>query len=98
MKHTSGAIVTGFQTCALPVQRTTDAWRVESNSLENQSYGRWTIRHRIWKAILAQLVMQRLVFLIGGWTAVGVVLAGLVGARFWVESFNYFQHYGLIRS
>src|SRR3546814_12649236 len=21
----------------------------------------------------------------------------MVGARFWVESFNYFQHYGLIR-
>jgi hypothetical protein len=79
------------------IQSTRDAWRMESDSLEKQGYGRWSIRHRIWKAILAQLVMQSLVYLIGGWTAVAVVLAGMVGARFWVESFNYFQHYGLVR-
>src|SRR3546814_16318737 len=41
--------------------------------------------------------MQSIVFLMGGWAAVAVVLAGMAGARFWVESFNYFQHYGLVR-
>lgn len=69
----------------------------EANALEKQGYGRWSIRHRIWKAIAAQLVFQTLLYSIGGWRAVGVALAGMVAARFWVESFNYFQHYGLTR-
>ncbi len=91
-----GVSLYGFTGNAV-IQSTRDAWRMESDSLEKQGYGRWSIRHRIWKALLAQLVMQSLVFLIGGWTAVAVVLGGMIGARFWVESFNYFQHYGLIR-
>src|SRR3546814_8816 len=90
-----GVSLYGFTGKAV-IQSTRDAWRMESDSLEKQGYGRWSIRHRIWKALLSQLVMQSLVFLIGGWNAVAVVLAGMVGARFWVESFNYFQHYGQI--
>jgi hypothetical protein len=74
-----------------------DSLKTESGSLEKQGYGRWSIRHRIWKAILAQLVAQTVFFAIGGWPAVGVALAGMLIARFWVESFNYFQHYGLAR-
>src|SRR3546814_13664098 len=70
---------------------------MESDALEKQGHGRWSIRHRVWKALLAQVVMQSIVFLMGGWAAVAVVLAGMAGARFWVESFNYFQHYGLVR-
>jgi p-cymene methyl-monooxygenase len=79
------------------IHSTRDAWRLESESLEKLGYGRWSIRHRLWRAILAQLVMQSIVYAIAGWAGVALVLAGMVGARFWVESFNYFQHYGLIR-
>lgn len=79
------------------VKSTRDAWRMESDNLEKQGYGRWSIRHRLWKAIIAQLIMQSVVYLVGGWPAVALVLAGMIGARFWVESFNYFQHYGLVR-
>ncbi len=78
-------------------ESTRDSLTTESNSLEKQGYGRWSIRHRIWKAILAQVIFQIVVHLIGGWTANGIVLAGMLIARGWVESFNYFQHYGLIR-
>jgi hypothetical protein len=76
---------------------TKDSLRTESDSLEKQGYGRWSIRHRIWKALAAQAVAQTVFYLLGGWAAVGVALGGMVLARFWVESFNYFQHYGLIR-
>ncbi|MFM5885219.1 MAG: alkane 1-monooxygenase, partial [Novosphingobium sp.] len=76
---------------------TRESWRSESDNLEKQGKGRWSLGHRIWKAILAQIIFQSLVFAIGGWTAVAVALTAMVGARFWVESFNYFQHYGLIR-
>jgi hypothetical protein len=76
---------------------TREAWKIESDSLEKQGYGRWSIRHRLWKAILAQIVIQSVIYAIGGWTAVAVALGGMIGARFWVETFNYFQHYGLIR-
>ena len=79
------------------VVSTFDALRTECASLEKQGYGRWSIRHRVWKALAAQLVAQSAFFALGGWRAVGVALAGMVIARFWVESFNYFQHYGLIR-
>lgn len=76
---------------------TRESLTTESDSLEKQGYGRWSVRHRLWKAILAQIIFQTIVFLIGGLQANAVVLAGMVGARFWVESFNYFQHYGLVR-
>jgi hypothetical protein len=76
---------------------TIDALRTESDSLEKQGLGRWSIRHRIWKALAAQLIAQLIIFAIGGWPAVCVAIAAMVVARFWVESFNYFQHYGLIR-
>jgi p-cymene monooxygenase len=76
---------------------TLDSNKTESDSLQTQGYGRWSIRHRIWKAILAQLVAQSIVYAIGGWRAVGLALGGMLIARFWVESFNYFQHYGLTR-
>ena len=76
---------------------TREAWGSESDNLERMGQHRWGLGHRLWKAILAQLIFQSVVFAIGGWTAVEVALAGMIGARFWVESFNYFQHYGLIR-
>jgi p-cymene methyl-monooxygenase len=79
------------------VESTRDSLTTESNSLEKQGYSRWGIRHRIWKAILAQMIFQTTIFLIGGWVANAVALGAMLVARIWIESFNYFQHYGLIR-
>lgn len=76
---------------------TREAWGCESDNLEKMGKSRWGLGHRLWKAILAQLIFQSIMFAIGGWTAVAVALTGMIAARFWVESFNYFQHYGLIR-
>jgi len=91
-----GSTLYGFSGRAV-IASTKDSLKTESDSLERQGYGRWSIRHRLWKAILAQLVAQTAFYLIGGWRAVGVALGGMIIARFWVESFNYFQHYGLAR-
>jgi p-cymene methyl-monooxygenase len=79
------------------VQSTIDSLTTESNALEKEGFARWGIRHRLWKAILAQVIAQTIVHMIGGWTANALALAGMLIARFWVESFNYFQHYGLVR-
>jgi len=76
---------------------TRESWGSESDNLEKMGKHRWGIGHRLWKAILALVIFQAIIFAIGGWTAVAVAIAGMIGARFWVESFNYFQHYGLIR-
>ncbi|MGN5477879.1 fatty acid desaturase [Cupriavidus basilensis] len=73
------------------------AQRIESDALEKRGFSRWSIRHHVWRAILAQAIFQSLIFLIGGWHAVVLTLAGMVIARFWVETFNYFQHYGQVR-
>lgn len=71
--------------------------RVESDALEKRGCSRWSIRHGVWRAILAQLLFQSLLYWIGGWDAVGLALATMVLARFWVEAFNYYQHYGQVR-
>ncbi|HWS67869.1 MAG TPA: alkane 1-monooxygenase [Steroidobacteraceae bacterium] len=76
---------------------TIDCQKIESDALEKRGYGRWSIRHRLWKAIFAQTVFQALVYEIGGWSAVGIALGAMIVARFWIETFNYFQHYGQIR-
>lgn len=79
------------------VQSTIESNRTEADMLEKQGRARYGIHHRIWKAVLAQAIVQSALYAIGGWRANAVALAGMVLARFWVESFNYFQHYGLIR-
>ncbi|GLR66863.1 alkane 1-monooxygenase [Acidocella aquatica] len=73
------------------------AWKVESDALEKRGKGRWSIGHRLYKAILAQVIFQTVVYLIGGIDAVLVALAAMMIARCWAECFNYFQHYGLVR-
>lgn len=73
------------------------AQRIESDALEKRGLGRWSIRHHIWRAVLAQLLFQALIYVIGGWPAVGLSLAAMVLARYWIETFNYFQHYGQVR-
>jgi p-cymene methyl-monooxygenase len=79
------------------VESTLLAQRIESDNLEKRGYSRWSIRHHIWRGLLAQVIFQTGMFLIGGWVAVGLALAGMVIARYWVETFNYFQHYGQVR-
>lgn len=76
---------------------TIDSNVTEANALEREGHSRWGLRHRLWRAIAAQLLAQSLFFAIGGWRAVAVALSAMIIARFWVESFNYFQHYGLVR-
>jgi len=41
---------------------TIDCQKIESDALEKRGYGRWSIRHRLWKAIFAQTVFQALVY------------------------------------
>ncbi len=79
------------------VSSTREALLTEANGLEKEGKERWGIHHRIWKALLAQAIMQSLIYAVGGWQANLVAFSGMIVARFWIESFNYFQHYGLIR-
>lgn len=69
----------------------------ESNALRKHGKHPYHWRHRIWRAIGAQLLVQGTVWWLGGWSAVAVTLSAMLLTRVWAESFNYFQHYGLIR-
>lgn len=71
--------------------------RTESAALVKRGHSRWDWRHRLWRAIGAQLIVQGIVWLIAGGTAVAITLGAMLLTRVWAESFNYFQHYGLIR-
>ncbi len=79
------------------VESTLYAYNKEADALRKKGLHPLHYRHRMWRAIAAQLLFQCLLFAIGGWRAVVFALCAMLLARFWVETFNYFQHYGLIR-
>lgn len=79
------------------VESTRYALQKEAGALKKMGLSPWNIRHRVYRALLALLIFHAVMFLIGGWPAVGIALAAQLVSRLWVESFNYFQHYGLIR-
>lgn len=79
------------------IESTKYALNMEANALKKKGKSPWDIHHRAYRALLALVVFHSILFLIGGWQAVVFGLCGQLIARFWVESFNYFQHYGLIR-
>ncbi|AKH68094.1 Fatty acid desaturase [Spongiibacter sp. IMCC21906] len=71
--------------------------RMESDSMERRGFGRWSIRHRIWKGLAALIVFGVVMFLIGGWQGMAACYVAGILARFLLEAFNYFQHYGQVR-
>ncbi|MGQ0622340.1 MAG: alkane 1-monooxygenase [Panacagrimonas sp.] len=73
------------------------AQRMEAAALRKKGLSGWNIRHRGWRALFALVLFHIAMYAIGGWMGVGLALAAQLVARLWVESFNYFQHYGLIR-
>ncbi len=79
------------------IESTRYALKMEADALKKKGLSPWNFRHRAYRAILAQIIFQSIVFFIGGWKAVVLSLAAMSIARLWVESFNYFQHYGLVR-
>jgi uncharacterized membrane protein len=79
-------------------ESTRTSMRAEGDALEKQGKGRWSIGHRLYKAIAMMVIMQTPIYFIGGWRAVGLCMLTMFIARIWAESFNYFQHYGLIRT
>ena len=73
------------------------ALRMESDALEKRGKGRWSIQHRVWRAVFGLAVFLYLMFLIGGWAGMLACLGGTLLARYFLENFNYFQHYGQVR-
>lgn len=69
----------------------------ESKLLVKKGHGPFNIRHRMWKIAAIQVVFHSILFALGGWTAVLCVMAAMISARAWTESFSYFQHYGQTR-
>jgi p-cymene monooxygenase len=79
------------------IESTLFAQRMEGKALRKRGLSPWNFRHRGYRALLALAVFHVVLYAIGGWIAVGLGFAAQLIARAWVESFNYFQHYGLIR-
>ena len=71
--------------------------QLETSALVKRGKSPWHWSHRGWRFLLVQGLFQAVLFAIAGWLAVGVALVSMLAARIWVESFNYFQHYGLVR-
>jgi hypothetical protein len=71
--------------------------QMECDALEKRGKWRWSIRHRIWRALAGMIAFQAIMYAIGGWRAVVGCFTATMIARFLLESFNYFQHYGQVR-
>lgn len=71
--------------------------RKEAEALNKRGKPAWHINNRVYRSVGAQVLLQAVVFAIGGWMALAVTLPALLVARYWAEAFNYFQHYGLVR-
>lgn len=72
-------------------------FRLENRALKKRGLSFWNWRNRTWSWVAVQVAFQGLIFLVGGWPGVALTVTGMLAARLWIESFNYFQHYGLIR-
>lgn len=79
------------------IESTKYALNMEAMALRKKGLSPWHISHRAYRALLALAIFHALIYLIGGLTANLCALGGQLVARVWVESFNYFQHYGVIR-
>jgi len=79
------------------VESTKYAMRMEGNALKKRGLSPWNIRHRVYRALLALVLFHIALYVVGGWQANVFGLCAQLVSRLWVESFNYFQHYGLIR-
>jgi hypothetical protein len=82
---------------AAVIHSTATAWRLESEALVKRGKAPWSIHHRLWKAIIALAIFLGVLFALGGTAALVCCLAGASLARIWIETFNYFQHYGQVR-
>lgn len=79
------------------VKSTIQAQQFIGDALVKKGYARWGIRHGLWRAILALGLFLALLHWIGGTPAVVASVCSMILARFWIETFNYFQHYGQVR-
>jgi hypothetical protein len=79
-------------------ESTRTSMQAECDALEKRGRGRWSLGHRVYKAIAMLIVVQIPIYFLGGPLAVILCLVAMFVARVWAESFNYFQHYGLVRA
>ena len=64
--------------------------KAECDALEKKGKGRWSIGHRLYKAIAMMVIMQVPIYLIGGWKAVGLSMLAMFIARVWAEVLQLF--------
>lgn len=70
---------------------------MECEAMQKRGLSRWSIRHRVWRALAGYLAFLGVMFWIGGWQGMLACFGATTIARLLLESFNYFQHYGQVR-
>lgn len=74
-----------------------DTWVKQSEILQRQGYSRWSWRNVMWLQLVLVGAIVATVALIGGTAAGLTALASIFLAKLFLEGFNYYQHYGLVR-
>jgi p-cymene monooxygenase len=91
-----GETVYGF-VARVMVENYREFYAIEKASQAKRGHSVWSWHGILPRAIAAYLVFAGALFLVGGVAGAAVAIGGTLVSRVWVEAFNYFQHYGLIR-
>jgi p-cymene methyl-monooxygenase len=91
-----GETVYGFVARVL-VDNYREFYQIERESQAKRGQTPWSWRGILPRAIAVYLAFALALFVVGGLAGAALAIAGTVVSRAWVEAFNYFQHYGLIR-
>lgn len=74
-----------------------DAIRCEAESLRRHGLSPWNWRNRNYQQVLMLLVIPGVCGYVGGMPAMVFAAAAMITSKLFLEAFNYFQHYGLVR-
>lgn len=76
---------------------TKEALRIERRRAQKQGYSLWSWRSDLVHSLLMTFGVLSVIYVVAGLRASAVILTGWILASLLLESFNYLQHYGLIR-
>lgn len=91
-----GETVYGF-VARVMVDNYREFYGIEKASQAKRGQSVWSWRGIFPRAIAAYAVFALVLLAVGGLAGAAVAIGGTMVSRLWVEAFNYFQHYGLIR-
>ncbi len=79
------------------IQEHRDGWAIEMNRLKKKGDGFLSIHNRMLKGYALNLIVLIFAFMLGGVGGLVIFIGIAIFAKFFLETVNYMEHYGLVR-